>query len=193
VDKIFNSIAKREAAKAEEPTDFGDLVDPWDKHPVPTLPKGILPPVIERYAAHEARTKGVQFHGPAMTALAVAAAAVPAHVHLRVKVHEAWEEACILWLALIGPVSARKSPLLRTAMRALKRAEDRARVSWDEEKRAWEKLPEDDRGPVPVQARYVVNDVTVEKVGNRAVRDPKSSILSQTNTWEARVRWLKVA
>ena len=59
----------------------------------------------------------------AYAALTVCAAAIPDHVRIRVKVHKAWIESARLWTTLIGPPSAKKSPILRAALAPLKRVE----------------------------------------------------------------------
>lgn len=159
--------------------DWGELSDPFAKLSVPELAAGIMPETIERFARHEALVKGVQFHGPAMAALAVCAAAIPDHVQIRVKVHEAWYEACRLWLALIGPVSAKKSPLLKTAMRPLKRAEKEAFAVWATEKEFWDKTDKESRGPEPILRRYVLNDSTIESVGKIAAENPQGLLLER--------------
>ena len=159
--------------------EWGELSDPFAKLAVPELATGIMPETIERFAKHEALVKGVQFHGPAMAALAICAAAIPDHVRIRVKVHEPWEEASRLWLALIGPVSAKKSPLLKTAMRALKRAEKEAYAIWATEKEIWDKADKESRGPEPILRRYVLNDSTIESVGKIAADNPQGLLLER--------------
>ena len=76
--------------------DAAPLGDPFHKLPAPPLPRGLLPPILEAFAEREARIKGVEFVAPAMAALTVCAAAIPDHVSLRVKVHEAWKESARL-------------------------------------------------------------------------------------------------
>ena len=106
------------------------LGDPFAKLPAPPLPRGLMPPVIEAFAEREAATKGVAMHGPAMAALVVCAGAIPDTVRVKVKLYEPWYESARLWLALIGPPSAKKSPVIRAAMAPLKHLEKVEFARW---------------------------------------------------------------
>jgi hypothetical protein len=152
----------------EEPSREGaenPIGDPFAKIIAPDLSRGILPAVIEAFAEREAETKGVSFHAPAMAALTVAAAAIPDQVQIRVKVHEAWREPARLWLALIGPPSAKKSPVMRSVMTPLKTIEHRATATWKAEEREWRKLDKETRGDPPKLKRHILNDSTIEAAG----------------------------
>ncbi len=138
------------------------LSDPFARLPAPPLAHGILPPIIEAFADAEAREKGTVFHGPAMAALTVCAAAIPDHVRIRVKVHKAWIESARLWTTLIGPPSAKKSPILRAAMAPLKRVEKQNYAKRAEAMKEWEQQDKEGRGPEPTVHRHVLNDSTVE-------------------------------
>ena len=138
------------------------LGDPFGKLATPPLPRGLLPPIIEAFAEREAFTKGVVFHAPAMAALTVCAAAIPDHVELRVKVHEPWHESARLWLALIGLPSAKKTPVINTAMHPLTRLQKVAAARHQHAMIEWEKIPKDQRGPEPVPRRFTLNDTTIE-------------------------------
>ncbi|MEE9290222.1 MAG: hypothetical protein V3U99_04335, partial [Alphaproteobacteria bacterium] len=107
-DDVDSIDGHTEAVCEPNGDDAAPLGDPFHKLPAPPLPRGLLPPILEAFAEREARIKGVEFAAPAMAALTVCAAAIPDHVHLRVKVHEPWQESARLWLALIGQPSARK-------------------------------------------------------------------------------------
>ncbi|PZQ94087.1 MAG: hypothetical protein DI533_22820, partial [Cereibacter sphaeroides] len=59
---------------------------------------------------------GVDPGGLIMSALAVCAAAIPDRIRVQVKRHDpSWRESARLWVALIGPPSAKKTPMMTTA------------------------------------------------------------------------------
>ena len=93
---------------------------------------------------------------------------------MRVKVHENWTECARLWTALIGDVSAKKSPVQRTAMAPLKQLDKQNYAQWAEAHSVWEEAPKDDRGPEPKLRRHILNDTTIEAAarapGNGAPR-----------------------
>ena len=160
--------------KPEEP-----IGDPFGKLDAPPLPKGLLPTVIEAYAEREARAKGVVFHAPAMAALTVCAAAIPDGVRIRVKVHEPWYERARLWVAEIGPPSAKKSPTVRSAMAPLKRLEKQEYARWCQLKTDWDKADKDSRGEAPVPRRYILNDTTIEAAGKLLAENPHGMLLER--------------
>ena len=159
--------------------------DPFGKFPAPKLPDGILPPLIEGFAEVEARNKGVEVHGPAMLMLAVAAAAIPDWVQIRLKVYEGWHEAARLWVALIGDVSAKKTPVLSAAVAPLKRIERQLMAKYREavaayrlalamaEKDAVEcEMEEPERPP-----QLIVNDTTIEAAGDVIAANPSGVLV----------------
>jgi hypothetical protein len=182
VDGIVSSIAGREAKqqdKAAAPPGQEPLGDPFGKLAAPPLPLGLLPSTIEAYAEHEARAKGVVFHAPAMAALTVCAAAIPDHVQIKVKVHEPWRECARLWVALIGPPSAKKSPTVRSTMAPLKRLEKEEYARWCQLKAEWDKANKESRGDAPVPRRYILNDATIEAAGKKLAENPHGLLLER--------------
>jgi hypothetical protein len=114
---------QRQPASAERPKLIikpvvgfdSDPVDLWAKHEPPTLPKGLLPQVIEDFAFKQSELMGCDPAGLAMAALAVCAAAIPDNQKIQVKKHGRWKESARVWVGLAGPVSAKKSPIMREA------------------------------------------------------------------------------
>jgi hypothetical protein len=101
-------------AKVTAPAFPDDPVDLWAQREAPLLPKGLLPPVIEEFAFSQGKLMGCDPSGLAMGALAVCAAAIPDAIRLQVKTHDRrWMESTRIWVALGGPVSAKKSPIMR--------------------------------------------------------------------------------
>lgn len=185
VDRIVKSIGDREARKTDrqhadaqrDPTE--PLGDPFAKLPAPPLPRGLLPPVIEAFAEREAATKGVATHGPAMAALVVCAGAIPDKVRVRVKLHEPWHESARLWLALIGPPSAKKSPVIRAAMAPLKHLEKVEIARWQKVKNEWDAAEKESRGLEPTPRRFILNDTTIEAAGRILAENPYGLLLER--------------
>lgn len=146
-------------------TQADPIGDPFAKLDAPALPLGLLSSAIEAYAAREALAKGVVPHAPAMAALAVCAAAIPDHVRIKVKRHEPWKESARLWVALIGPPSTKKSPVIKSATTPLTRLEAKEGARWRQLKAEWDKGDKETRGDAPVPRRHTLNDTTIEAAG----------------------------
>ena len=102
-----------------------DPVDLWAKFDPPTLPRGVLPEVIEEFAFDRGMTMGCDMSGIAVGALAVCAAAIPDSIKLQPKKHDTeWQESARLWVALVGPVSTMKSPMIEAAAKPLRRIDN---------------------------------------------------------------------
>ena len=104
----YESAKDYTAEFAVEPSDPIDL---WAKFDPPTLPRDLLPEVIEEFAFDRGMTMGCDMSGIAVGALAVCAAAITDTIKIRPKKFDTeWQELARLWVALIGPVSAMKIP-----------------------------------------------------------------------------------
>ncbi len=114
--------AEREERAAKAAQKQVDPVDLWGKFELPTLPRGLLPDILEGFAQDQGTDMGADISGIAMSALAVCAAAIPDNIKLQVKRHsKGWCEAARLWVALVGPVSAKKTPIMAAAARPLRK------------------------------------------------------------------------
>jgi hypothetical protein len=142
-----------------------DPVDLWGKFAPPSLPRGLLPDVIECFAYDQGMDMGADPSGIAISALAVCAGAIPDCVKLRVKRHNTgWVEPARLWVALVGSPSSKKSPTMAAAVRPLRRIDaDQAR-RYAEERAIYDKLPKEEKLKVdpPKQVRSVLQDTTIE-------------------------------
>jgi hypothetical protein len=142
-----------------------DPVDLWAKFDPPTLPRGFLPDVIERFAYDQGMTMGADMAGVAVGALVVCAAAIPDKIKLQVKRHNpGWLESARLWAALVGPVSAKKSPIMNAVARPLKRIDSEMARRYSEERPLYDRLSKDEKlqTPAPKQKRLLLQDTTIE-------------------------------
>lgn len=171
------------------PSECGDPIDLWaDQSEPPDLPPGLLPAALDRWVSDEAERKGVERGAVALPALVACAAAATSRFEVQVKQHDTGHtDRPILWGALIGPPAARKSPVLKEALRPLKGIEDAWRAHDAEEGRAYEKKRArweksgrengDPEPPRPRRRRKIINDTTVEALGP-ILRDNPDGVLS---------------
>jgi hypothetical protein len=139
-------------------------IDLWAEREHPSLPTGLLPPVIEEFARTRGEQMGVDPGGLAMAALTVCAAAIPDQITVKVKAHEEWTESARLWTALIGNPSRKKTPTINAAVKPLREIDDGYVREYLDAMAAYEALEREQRKAAtkPVQRRVRIEDVTVE-------------------------------
>ena len=146
---------------------LNDAVDPynfWPEHGVPMLPTGLLPKRIETFARAAAIAVGADEGGFAMAALATCAASIGDAIQVRVTPFSDWLEAARIWVALVGLPSSKKTPILNTTCKQLKREDQRRWGIYAKQMAAWKALPKAERSmsPEPVNERLIIGDTTVE-------------------------------
>ena len=160
--KKWDKLDADKLTPKSEPAPTGDPVDLWGNFDPPELPDGLLPQVIEEFAHANGAQMGADPAGLAMAALVTCAAAIPDKVQIKVKRHDDWCESARLWAALIGPPSAKKSPIIATATGPLCRLDMEMMRDWQEKLKKWKATPEEKRPPSPLQTRLRIEDATVE-------------------------------
>ncbi len=168
--------------KAGENVEVVDPVDLWGKFEPPSLPRGLLPDVIERFAYDQGMDMGADMSAIAVSALAVCAGAIPDSVRLQVKRHNTgWFEPARLWVALVGPPSSKKSPIMTTAARPLRRIDaDQAR-DYADQRAVYDKLPKEEKLKTnpPKQVRSILQDTTIEAAQDVAKDSPDGLLCYQ--------------
>src|SRR5690606_15823093 len=116
-------------------------VDLWRKHRAPEIPSGLLPSVIEEFAFRHGDVMGADPAGLAMAALAVCAAAITDDIQVQVKRNDpTWRESARLWVALVGPPSVKKTPIMNAALRPLRKIDSNLMRSFMASLRDYESL-----------------------------------------------------
>tara|TARA_R110000751_G_scaffold307812_1_gene431855 strand:- start:35820 stop:38270 length:2451 start_codon:yes stop_codon:yes gene_type:complete len=179
---VVPSMDEGAALEATQPEDTTPPVDLWAHWEPPALPRGLLPPVIEDYARAQADLMGADAGGIAAACLAVCAAATPDSIRVQVKAHdEGWQEPARLWVALVGPPSAKKSPILSAATKPLLKIDRELFRDWQRRMAAWEALPKEEQKqePKPRQTRMRLEDTTIEAAQQVFADSPEGLLLLQ--------------
>lgn len=160
----FDAGAEEPAAAPAQPAP----VEPYDLFgnlSPPDFPAGGVPPVLEDFAAAQARLMGVDPGGLAVSCLAVASAALPDRIKLRAKRYdEHWREPARLWTMLVGGPSTKKSPIISAAAAPLKRMDADLFKQYRARKAAYDALSKEDQKstPKPPHTRLRLEDTTPE-------------------------------
>jgi putative DNA primase/helicase len=161
---------------------------PQELGPVATFDSGILPAILKPWAEDIAERMQVPIDFPAIGLMISLAGVVGRKLCIRPKRYDVWEVVPNLWGAIVGRPGVLKSPALDEAMRPLRRVEReahdsyvQARASYDAQtlgpkaSRGSDDDSADDEGgkiTEPVERRYIVADVTSEKLGELLQENP---------------------
>ena len=177
---------------------------PGALRPVPVLPLGLIPEAFRPWVADIAERFQCPAEFPAVGALVVLGAAVGKSVAIRPKRLDDWTVAPNLWGGLVGRPGIMKSPALAEVMKPLYRLDAKAREEHGEAVKRYEieravakvareaKIKEAAKSEAarallldavmsdptpPAQQRFVVNDSTVEKLGEILNANPRGLLL----------------
>jgi hypothetical protein len=142
--------------------------------------RGLLPEVIERFAFDQGMTMGADMAGIAVGALVVCAAAIPDKIQLQVKRHNTgWRESARLWAALVGPVSAKKSPIMNCVVRPLRPIDSELARRYSEECARYDRLSKEEKSQTtpPKHTRLLLQDTTIEAAQD-ILKDSPEGVLS---------------
>jgi hypothetical protein len=154
-------------------------VDLWKKLEAPTLPKGLLPKVIEQFAFTQAELMGCDPAGLAMGALTVCCAVIPDSIKIQVKKHDIrWKESTRIWTAYAGPPSVQKSPIMDRVTEPLNRIDGQLSARYRDELAAYEAMDRDAKREAekPKHERVRFEDVTPE-AAQPILRDSEHGVL----------------
>lgn len=185
--KAKKEAAADDAAHADEPANDNEAptdedetlpVDPWAERARPSLPKGLLPPLIEDLSFAQAEIMGVDPGGIAAAALAVCAAAIPDDIQLKVKRHANWFESARLWVALIGNPSAKKTPMVSMTAEPLRDIDFELAREYNEARAEYDGLSTSEKKSAspPPRKRRVIEDATME-AAQEILKDSPDGVL----------------
>jgi hypothetical protein len=175
----YESAKDYTAEFAVEPIDPVDL---WAKFDPPTLPRGLLPKVIEDFAFDRGMTMGCDMSGIAAGALAVCAGAIPDDIRLQPKKHDTeWQETARIWVVLVGPPSTMKSPMTSAVTKPLRRIDNEMARDNQDAMDEWLRLPKKEQRetPRPKQPRAMMMDTTIEAAQDILKDSPDGVLLDQ--------------
>lgn len=169
------------AARKDEANRIDDApVDLWAEPQVPELPRGLLPPLIERFAVARSEQMGTDPGGMAISALVACASVIDDAICIKPKQHEQWTESARLWAMMIGAPSSRKSPIMKAATRRVKsidrnllRQGQKALADWQEGG------GQKGSDPRPETPRLRIEDVTMEAAQEVCKHSPRGIMAIQ--------------
>lgn len=161
-----------------------NAVDLFSNLELPPFPLEMLPEAIAGYAEDQAELIGVDPAVIAMAAIGAAAACIDDRLEIQPKRYDTgWREQPRLWVGIIGDPSAKKSPGISKAMGPLFKIDQQWREETARAYAEWLKACEDtpkgeEEPPAPIGKRLILNDATVEKMGDIMAKSEPRGILS---------------
>jgi hypothetical protein len=153
--------------------------DPWERFPVSRFPLDTLPAKVRAYVEVSARSTGGDVSACAMSALAVAGAAIDQSFRLKMRKGGTWEVPPLIWVMLFGDPSTKKTPILKSFLWALDKVEAKARQQHQREVARWKadggKKGDENEPEKPT--RYITSDATVEKIADILTRQDRGILL----------------
>jgi hypothetical protein len=208
-------VDKRIMASSQKWTEPERLPD--DLLPVPAFDTRLLPEALEEWIGDISERMQCPPEFPSVAALVAAASIIGNRVRICPKRADAWRVVPNLWGAVVGRPGMLKSPALNEAFTPMKARERLAREEYDRgiqdfnferefaeaqktnlrsqmkkaknagDKEALRKEYVAADIPMPVERRYIVNDPTVEKLGELLNQNPRGLLLFRDEL----VGWLK--
>jgi len=187
-DHMAAQSAEEAAAEFKNETEAdpaaAQAVDLFDNLTPPPFPVDLLPPAIAGYARDQAELIGVDPAVIALAAIGAAAACIDDRVEIQPKRHDTgWREQARLWVGIIGDPSAKKSPGITKAMAPLFKIDQKWREETAQANAEWQKACDDtpkgeEEPPAPIGKRLILNDATVEKMGDIMSKSEPRGMLS---------------
>src|SRR5262249_19761357 len=142
----------------------------------PAFPFDVLPKVVHDFVDQRSTAQGVDPSAMAMAVLATCSGAIHHRFKVKVQRNNDWWEHMRLWVLLVGRVTSKKSLIVNTAVKPLERYQAVILRDYTARLRAYEEAKaggdKDAQEPAP-PVRYVINDATIEKIGDILSRSPR--------------------
>lgn len=162
-------VPDQEATVSAEPaTPFAaDVIDPWDALQPPAFPIEALPGLLRAFVETRARVIGADPCAMAWAAISACSASLDGRLRVRMRRHDTWSVPAPIWVALVGPSSSKKSPIIRETWTPLEEVQGKLMREFSERQRAYEALSKADKAdaeePMP-PLRMVTHNATMEAI-----------------------------
>jgi hypothetical protein len=172
----------------EPPTVSGpaDIFGHEDPGELGSPPAGSLPSALERWAASEARRKGVPVSFAAISAVTAAAAAVGGSLRLQARLLDTeWTEPAGFFTTIVADPGSAKSAIIKAAMQPLNDLNKEFMRDWKPRKAAWDAAVKPfrqnrkgavDPGPEPICKRVTFDNATAEKLVRMLSENPRGMV-----------------
>ena len=162
-DDIPRAISTARAKIVRPGPTSAPLLDPWNALQPPPFRIDALPGTLRRFVDDRANALAADPCAIAWASLSACSSALDARIRLRMKKHDKWSVPPMLWVALVGRVSAKKTPIVDAAWAPLQAARAVNLQRWRDELRDWNATPLKERGEKPwPRRRLATNDSTIE-------------------------------
>jgi hypothetical protein len=169
IKTLGNCVAVKQAE-----TEQREAKKPQPPAPFKPFPLHLLPPVLEKFVYHAARSIGCDPAFIALPVLVVVAGMVGATRTIKLK--DDWCEPAIVWGAVIADSGTLKTPAVRPVMRPVYKLQVELGREHEDELKRWKENHRDDE-KAPTGKKVVCSDVTVEKVADLLERNPRGLLL----------------
>jgi hypothetical protein len=142
-----------------------DPLDPWGHFEPPSIPRSVLPDIIEDFAVEQGRLIGCDPAAVAMSCLAGCAAAIRDRIKVQPKQHSTeWTESARIWALLVGDPSTKKSPAMKAGMAPLVEIDKRLARAYETARADYEAKSKEEKAKEnpPKRTRLMVFNTTVE-------------------------------
>lgn len=184
VRELFDAELERlitGADKFREPANDAQPLDIFRVPVAPAIPPELFPAVLRKYALPVAKSAGHDPSAYLMACLAAAAAAIDDNVRIQLRRQSEFYQSARLWVLLIGPSSAAKSPALKAATKPLFDLHSQLRRDYAAKVAG---MTEDDarREPVPT---VLVADTTIEALRDTLRDNPRGvvAVYEELDSW----------
>jgi hypothetical protein len=171
IERVFDKLNQKRAAGGERPgaaPSATPVFDPWERYIVPEFPFHILPPTLQNYVDSQSKAIGCDPSALAMATLAATSGALDHRFAVKMQRGGDWWEHPRIWALLVGDPSTKKTPCINAATRPLDQHDAELGRNYKAKLRACEqaKAAKDNTvEPPDPPVRYVVTDITAEKLG----------------------------
>jgi hypothetical protein len=174
-NKLFK-LAKDAVPGWRRPSEFGRAsqapsavvpFNPWDALQPPAFPMHAVPPILKAFVEDEAEIIGADPCALTWSAISACSAAIDARIRLRMRTIGNWFAPPMIWVALVGGPSTKKTPIIRSTWSPLEREQQVDLIEWEKQKAAYAQLSKKERDDNPkprCKRRLVTNNATPEAI-----------------------------